>query len=83
LYADHRAIDAEIAYMRAHLRWLYDDAIAEDEADLTSETKPYHREVLERDLAWMKERRAQRSEATEDEKRYVSRCACGRPFKSE
>lgn len=39
-------LDAEHARMRAHLRWLREDAIAELTAELENETNPYHREFF-------------------------------------
>jgi hypothetical protein len=51
-------MDAEIARMDAHLKWLRQDAVAELEAELDGETNPYHREFLLKQLAWFQARLA-------------------------
>jgi hypothetical protein len=43
-------LDAELAHMRAHLRWLVNDAIEECEAELEVETNPYRREFVQAQL---------------------------------
>jgi hypothetical protein len=43
-------MDAELAHMRAHLRWLCEDTIRECEEELAQETSRYHREFLQRQL---------------------------------
>jgi len=44
-------MDAELARLDAHLKWLRADLIAELEAELDGETNPYHREFLLGELA--------------------------------
>lgn len=39
-------MDAEIARMDAHLKWLYEDAVAEATEELATEKNPYCREFL-------------------------------------
>jgi hypothetical protein len=47
-------MDAEAARMKAHLKWLKADIIAELEEFLDGETNPYLREFLEQQLAKVK-----------------------------
>lgn len=43
-------LEAEIARMNAHLKWLHDDAVAELTEEIATEKNPYMREFLVKQL---------------------------------